>query len=220
MSNLPTLDSIDSEKDRCWKSWAAKEVQKRALLGHYLLDGLISRMSGEVSVRHTANPLGFPNSEAAFEARTANEWLSTLRYQENAQTSFRSVIRSLFIPGDHDQVSRHTFSAFSLRVVLEGLQSLVLDCDSEEVPTIGVPTKSEIRGALSQVYDAIMNSSSLSNPERLETLLSKYSILRSKFFVSRCSKELRHSVTPKILLLLTPDSLSIMSRRSKLTPHS
>jgi hypothetical protein len=67
-------------------------------------------------------------------------------------------------------------SAFSLRIVLEGLQSLVLDCGGEDVPTIGVPTKSEIRRALAQIHDTIVTSSSLSNSERLETLLRWHTV--------------------------------------------
>ena len=177
LNDLPSLDSKDAEKDRCWRVWAAKEIQQRALLGHYLLDGLISRMSGEVpSVRHAANQLGLPSAEAAFEARTANEWLTHMRSQETVQLSFRSIIRSLFSPTEQIPTIRHTFSAFSLRVVLEGLQSLVAECDSDDVPSMGVPTTAELRRALALVHESIAISPSLSNSERLETFLRWHTI--------------------------------------------
>lgn len=178
MDNLPDQTASDEETDRAWKAWAAKEIQRRALLGHYVLDGLISRMSGETpSVRHAANQLGLPSSEAIFEARNAKEWLNHLRSQEPIQYSFRNIIRSLFLPsGQNSAISFHVFSAFSLRVVLEGLQSLVSDCDTEDIATIGVPTKIELRQALGQVYEGISTSPNLSNPERLETLLRWHTI--------------------------------------------
>jgi hypothetical protein len=177
MDDLPLLDAQDFEKDRRWRMWAAKEIQQRALLGHYLLDGLITKMSGEAgSVRHAANQLGLPSTEAAFEARSADEWLTHLRSQETIQVSFRSVIRSLFQPTDNISSIRNAFSAFSLRVVLEGLQSLVADCDSEDVPLMGVPTKSELRRALAQVHESIQVSPNLSHSERLETFLRWHAI--------------------------------------------
>lgn len=98
-SRLPSIDATSSEKEAAWRTWAAKEVQQRALLGHYLVDGLISRMSGETtSVRHTANQLGLPSSEIAFEARNADEWLNCMRSSEHTQLSFRKIISSLFLP--------------------------------------------------------------------------------------------------------------------------
>lgn len=30
---------LNSQKIEAWKSWAAKEIMKRAVLGHYILDG-------------------------------------------------------------------------------------------------------------------------------------------------------------------------------------
>ena len=134
-------------------------------------------MSGEMpSVRHAANQLGLPSTEAAFEARTADEWLTHMRSQETMQCSFRTIIRSLFSTEEQSPIIRHTFSAFSLRVVLEGLQSLVGDCDSDGVPSMGVPTKGESRRALALLHESIAISPNLSNSERLETFLRWHTI--------------------------------------------
>lgn len=164
-----------------WRRWAAKEIQQRALLGHYLVDGLISRMSGEIpSVRHAANQLGLPSTEAAFEARTADEWITVMHSQDRhpTQYSFRKIISSLFNHQAAGQVPSMppNLSAFSLRVILEGLQSLVSDCDSDDVALVGVPSKFELRRALAQIHEKISASPSLSEPERLEIFLRWHTI--------------------------------------------
>ncbi len=175
MSNLPSADASVAEKNHAWRIWAAKEIQQRALLGHYVVDGLISKMSGEnPSVRHAANQLSLPSTEAAFEARTADEWLSEIRSKETGQYSFRKIISSLFSPTQTNLINP-SFSAFSLRVILEGLQSLASDCDSDEA-LIGVPTKSELRKALAHVHESISSNHHIPEVERLELLLRWHAI--------------------------------------------
>lgn len=137
-------------------------------------------MTGEPpSVRHSANPLELPSTEAAFDAQNANDWLTHVRLQRTGQCSFRSIISSLFQSAGtgHSQLMHGpTFSAFSLRVVLEGVQSLVSDCDMDDIPTMGVPTKSELQMALVRVYGGISKNQNLTAPERLETLLRWHTI--------------------------------------------
>lgn len=100
-SSLPSPNALKAEKDHQWRVWASGEIQGHALLAHYMLDGLISHISGEpTSVRHASNQLGLPSSEAAFEAATANEWLSHLRSQQVNQSSSRSTFRFLSSPVD------------------------------------------------------------------------------------------------------------------------
>lgn len=144
-------------------------------------------MSGEVpSVRHAANQLCLPSTEAAFEARTADIWLIVMHAQAQAlptqqqQPSFRKIISSLFLPVPPVQSLIHTScSAFSLRVVLEGLQSLVPDCNSAENDEfnvlLGVPTKVTLRAALAQMHTSITHAE-ISEPERLELLLRWHTI--------------------------------------------
>lgn len=177
VNSIPTPDASDSEKDRQWRLWVSREIQQRALLAHYMLDGLISQMSGEpTSVRHATNQLNLPSSEAAFEASTANEWLSIIRSQSVADmVSFRTILRQLFRPTIEKRWIDTPLSAFSYKVILEGLQSLVSDDDTEET-AVGVPTCSEVRHALSQVYEGITTNSFLSCNDRLETILRWHSI--------------------------------------------
>jgi len=175
--NVPPLDASEAEKDRQWRTWVSREIQQRALLAHYMLDGLISQMSGEpTSVRHATNQLSMPSSEAAFEASTANEWISIMRSDAGRETaSFRTILRQLFRPTTEKRWIDTPLSSFSYKVILEGLQSLLSDDDSEDT-AVGVPTKVEVRHALSQVYEGIATNASLSSNDRLETLLRWHSI--------------------------------------------
>ncbi len=151
-----------------------------------MLDGLISQMSGvPTSVRHATNQLGLPSSDAAFEASTANEWISQMQSQPlpSPTATFRSILRRLFHPANESSrwldIDTHTnlnLSAFSHKVILEGLQSLISDDDADEVTAVGVPTRREVRSALNQVYESITLNATLSSADRLETLLRWHSI--------------------------------------------
>ncbi|KAK4944195.1 hypothetical protein LTR10_016308 [Elasticomyces elasticus] len=179
LTSVPSLDASDSEKEHQWRTWVAREIQQRALLAHYMLDGLISQMSGvPTSVRHATNALGLPSSEAAFEASSADEWISHMQTQHslNAATSFRGILRRLFHTVNEARWLDATLSAFSYKVILEGLQSLISDDDCDEVTAVGVPSRPEVRRALNQVYESVTLNASLSSADRLETLLRWHSI--------------------------------------------
>jgi hypothetical protein len=201
LSSVPSHDADDASKEQQWRLWVAREIQQRALLAHYMLDGLISQMSGvPTSVRHATNQLGLPSSDAAFEASTANEWISHMQSQPLPSSptapTFRSILRRLFHPhplvnGNEpsssrwlDNIDTNTtntttslpLSAFSHKVILEGLQSLISDDDADEITAVGVPTRREVRRALNQVYESITLNATLSSADRLETLLRWHSI--------------------------------------------
>lgn len=77
MIDIPCLEDPEAEKLHRWRLWAAREIQLRVVLGHYVLDGQISQFSGDPTcARHTANPLGLPSSDCAFEANTVDEWIT------------------------------------------------------------------------------------------------------------------------------------------------
>ncbi|KAH2540396.1 hypothetical protein KXW97_004527 [Aspergillus fumigatus] len=146
-------------------------------LAYHILDGLVAQMSGDgASTRHVANPLVLPSSEAAFDASNPDEWLAHMRSQKTEQPSFRLVFRSLFPPIGSLRPLDYQFSAFALRVVLEGLQSLVSDSDESDVATVGAPGRPDVRRALAQVHETINMSIHLSAPERLEVLLRWHTI--------------------------------------------
>ncbi|KAL4872737.1 hypothetical protein BDV12DRAFT_125710 [Aspergillus spectabilis] len=177
LEDLPFPNTSSSEKELKWRTWAAREIQQRALLAYYILDGLVAQMSGDgASTRHVANPLTLPSSEAAFDANNADEWLTHMRSQKAEQPSFRLIFRSLFPPIGSFRALDYQLSAFSLRVILEGLQSLVSDSDEYDLSAVGVPDRSDVRRALAQVHETITMSIHLSAAERLEVLLRWHTI--------------------------------------------
>ncbi|KAL3476812.1 C2H2 type zinc finger domain protein [Aspergillus californicus] len=177
MEDVPFPNASSSEKDHKWRTWAAREIQQRALLAYHILDGLVAQMSGDgASTRHVANPLTLPSNEPAFDANNAEEWLTHMRSQKAEQPSFRLIFRSLFPPIGSLRSLDYQLSAFSLRVILEGLQSLVSDSDEYDLAAVGVPGRSDVKRALAQVHETINLNIHLSAPERLEVLLRWHTI--------------------------------------------
>ncbi|KAL1968705.1 hypothetical protein VTN77DRAFT_1531 [Rasamsonia byssochlamydoides] len=179
VDHLPSLTAPAAEKEHHWRTWVSREIQQRALLAYYILDGLLAQLSGEAtSVRHVANQLTLPSSDAAFEANTADEWLAYIRTQRPDNRTFRYIFRQIFPTGGTPGSLEPVTSAFSLRVVLEGLQSLLSDCDDDDsgVAAVGVPGRPEVCRALVQVHGSINTSLSLSKEERLEILLRWHTI--------------------------------------------
>jgi hypothetical protein len=175
-TSVPSLDMPEDEKDRQWRIWAAREHQQRALLAHYVLDGLISSLTGEpTSTRHATNKLVIPSCECAFEAVTADEWIAHMRSKPSERPTFQQLLHRLFRPSDVSPYIDHTFTAFSFRVLLEGLQSLIADCDGD-ASAVGVPSKTEVQSALNQLYQHVMNNPHIPNADRLETLLRWHTI--------------------------------------------
>lgn len=177
VDNLPSPSADKAEKEHQWRAWAAREIQQRGLLAYHILDGLVAQMSGDgASTRHVANPLHLPSNEAAFDASTVDEWLAHMRSSRTEQPPFRLVFRSLFPPVSSFRPLDYHFSAFALRVVLEGLQSLAAESDESDLVSVGAPGRSDVRRALAQVHETITMSIHLSAPERLEILLRWHTI--------------------------------------------
>ncbi|GAB7350492.1 hypothetical protein MBLNU459_g1082t1 [Dothideomycetes sp. NU459] len=176
-SDLPAQDAPKAEKEHQWRIWVGREIQRRALLAHYILDGQIAQMSGDpTSTRHAANQLNLPSNDAAFDANNADDWLFQMRSQPTPDATFRGIFRSLFSPAGGHRPYDNLLSSFSLRVILEGLQSLISDCDDLDGAAVGVPSKSEVRRALALTHESITRNTALSAPETLETLLRWHGI--------------------------------------------
>jgi hypothetical protein len=174
---IPSLDDSEEEKLECWKLWAAQEVQNRAVLGHYVLDGHISQFSGFAAcARHVTNPLLMPAPDAAFEAATANEWIYQMRKDERSRRSFREVFINLFSSKPlHNE--EFLFSNFTLRVVMEGLQSLAADVqEADGHPCVGTPTRFEILRALLRLYNGSLQSDESIHVDKMELLIRWHSI--------------------------------------------
>lgn len=175
-STVPPLSAPEEEKVESWKTWAALEVRNRSVLGHYVLDGHISHFSGyPACYRHTTNPFPLPASDAAFEATTADAWIGEMSGQDTIKTSFREAFLSVFSLKP-PLATNITLSNFALRIILEGLRSLVAEAHEVEGTTaIGTPVKSDIIGALLRFYHHHLESSDAS-VDRMELLIRWHSI--------------------------------------------
>ena len=177
MKDTPSLDDPEAEKVHQWKLWAAREIQLRALLGHYMLDGLISQFSGDPTcARHAANPLGQPSSDSAFEATTVDEWITQMnRPRQNANT-FREMFCSLFYTPTSLQDFDQGLSSFSIRILLEGLKSFILEHNEAGGPAVGTPARHDICRALGHLYPDIQHNAQLSSADTSEALIRWHAI--------------------------------------------
>ena len=176
---VPSHSSPNSEKDGRWRSWVAREIQQRAVLALYKLDGLISQMSAEpTSVHHVTNQLHIPSTDAAFETSTADEWISQMHDSgPSPGITFRTILRGFFLPSGEAPTLAPSLSAFSYKILLEALQSLIYDSSSSEQSTVlGIPSRPELRRALAHLHESISLDASLSSNDRSETLLRWHSI--------------------------------------------
>jgi hypothetical protein len=150
-ADVPDLNAPEHEKVEAWKTWAAKEVMKRAVLGHYILDGQISEFSGHpVCTRHVTNSFSMPAPEPVFDATTVDTWIFAMRLHPVQKTSFREVYISLF-SGKESDPQGMPLKNFAVRVVLEGLQSLATEISTGHA--VGTPSKMTIAKALTKLHN-------------------------------------------------------------------
>lgn len=177
IDDLPSSSAPREQKMQEWKVWVAREISRRALMSHYILDGLIAHFRGNAtSVRHTSNTLKLSSSEAAWQASSVDQWLDRMRETEQEQNSFRDVYKQLFVPSDELWVATQRCSSFSLRVLLEGLQSMIADSDPVSGAIINPPTEDQISQALAWTYEKTIACTDISEVERLEVLLRWHAV--------------------------------------------
>lgn len=167
---IPALDAPENQKMEAWKSWAAREISKRSVLGHYILDGQISEFSGHPAcTRHVTNSMFTPAPEPIFSATTVDGWIFAMRLHVKKRTSFREVFVSLFSKEPDSLASLdQPLTNFSIRVVLEGLQSLASDIQVTG-PSVGTPSRTDVARALIKLQKErlLLSDTSVENTELL-----------------------------------------------------
>ncbi|KAL4922060.1 hypothetical protein BDW62DRAFT_207838 [Aspergillus aurantiobrunneus] len=151
--SLPDTASSQADKKLLWETWAASEVQRRAVLGHYILDGLISQSSGSpTNARHLINQIGGACSDEVFAAATVDQWMLLMAQEKPVRIPMCRVYTALFKP----QYIQAPFnlSTFSVSVQLEGLQSLVSESHEVGDGTFGVVPRRHIIQALLSLHQA------------------------------------------------------------------
>ncbi|KKK14301.1 hypothetical protein ARAM_000791 [Aspergillus rambellii] len=152
-ASVPSVDSPESEKGLLWEIWAASEMQRRAVLGHYILDGLISQASGSPpSARHLINKIGAACSDAAFAATSVDDWILEMSRSNKIHHPMPEVFSCVF--NAQYPLSPLDISIFTISVVIEGVQSLISEAQEVEDSSFGVVTRQQIIRALLNLHQA------------------------------------------------------------------
>ncbi|KAG9606034.1 C2H2 type zinc finger domain protein, partial [Aureobasidium melanogenum] len=145
--------------DTTWRKWAAAEVQLRAVLALYILDGQIAQLSGTCTcVRHSINALPMPSTRAVFAAPDATTWKTEMSRSMTVKSNFRDFISALYknesvLPG-----MQHV-SPFAIRVVLESFQSFASERLDAGGDAIGSPSQQDTADAMIRLYRACIQGS-------------------------------------------------------------
>lgn len=176
---LPRPYATVEEKTYMWRTWLARETQIRALLGTFIIDGIISQFSGSPTMaRHTWNPLPIPAAEAVFNAESVDLWVEKMRSQPTVSLRFCDIFHILFSP-DMGKTLKFDLSLFCVKVILEGVHSLVADIrrfERFQMNPIGAPSEPEISIALVKLREYIVSNECLSDTERSIALLRWHAI--------------------------------------------
>ncbi|RDW86075.1 uncharacterized protein DSM5745_02717 [Aspergillus mulundensis] len=134
-----------------WERWAALEVQRRAVHGHYILDGLISQtFVAPTSCRHILNPVACASSDRAFAATTVYEWMFVMGQSKEVHSPVSKVYANLL--DDAYVQGPPMASSLTVSVVLEGVQSLIAELHDAVDDTFAVVPRRKLVQALLRIY--------------------------------------------------------------------
>lgn len=135
ITSLATLlDHTDSDlslsTETRWRNWAGREVLRRSIFGHYILDGCLSSLfSTMLTARHTSNLFSAAYHDDWFAARSATEWSNLQNLAIPHGISSLSDIYVELLDSSNRQISPlvdHAISSLTRQTLLEGLFSLVV----------------------------------------------------------------------------------------------
>ncbi|KIW65493.1 hypothetical protein PV04_07750 [Phialophora macrospora] len=167
-----TEDAIEAE----WRAWAAKEIQLRALLGHYVLDAQISEYTSAPSQRHTSHSLPVPANDFIFNAQDAPSWRAGMLDQRKDTRRFSTIFHSLFSEHVHMRHLGTSLTSFTTSVLLEGLKALSAERIASALEAIGIPSDRDISRALGRMHMFVAQSRDLSSVEKDVALLRWHTI--------------------------------------------
>lgn len=191
---IPDANASESDKRILWEMWAASEVQRRAVLGHYILDGLISQASGSpTSARHLINQIGTACSDEAFSATTVDQWIVAMSQAKTVDMPMSKVCTALFDP-QYSQAPLK-LSSFSLSAVVEALQSLVAESHEVTEGTFGVVSRQQITRALLTLYRVHISFALVSEKKviRWHNVCMEIAAPSTALYLALCE---RYSITP------------------------
>ncbi|KAJ5390085.1 uncharacterized protein N7496_001153 [Penicillium cataractarum] len=170
---IPDVEAEPEVKETAWRIWVAAEVQRRATLGHYILDGLISQASGSAaSARHLTNKISAACSDAAFAAETADEWIVQMAQLGHERIPFSELFIRV-CARDYTKAPLE-LSQLSISVLLEGLQSLIAELHDVDSAALGTIPRSQIIQGLLNIYEGNLCTSR--SIDSLQTLICWHAV--------------------------------------------
>ncbi|PYH95320.1 hypothetical protein BO71DRAFT_418671 [Aspergillus ellipticus CBS 707.79] len=172
---IPGREASHSIKHAAWLKWATIETQRRAILSHYILDGLISQASGSpASARHLINSIKTACSDAAFLAKTADDWIVEMEKSSSTQIPISEVYVSVFSP--QYTSSPMSLSGFSTSIIIEGLQSLISDLHETSGPVFGAVSETQIIQALLNLYEGDLSQRPAIHDDSFQLMLRWHTV--------------------------------------------
>jgi hypothetical protein len=177
ITDVPFEHDFIEVKTLAWKSWVAREIQLRTLLGLCIIDGVVSQFSGNsVTSWLTANSLPLPADEETFNADTPNKWIVSIALHGKNALRFCDLSHSLF-PHDGSSPRMQTkLALFDVKILLEILSSLAAEFKRTDPPPIGIPAQSKIVQALREIRYQILNSDRFTSTDRSIGLLRWHAV--------------------------------------------
>jgi hypothetical protein len=136
-----------------WHLWVWQETQRRAVIGHYILDGQITHVFDFVTTaNHLANPFPMLSGDNAFLAPTAEAWADSFRPQRPS-TGFAGMFADVFIA--KQSIDSRGLSGITLAALLEGLFSVVVEDRESPHVTLSRLSMVDVLDALGTVYASL-----------------------------------------------------------------
>jgi hypothetical protein len=168
----------DENVDTRWRMWISEEVQHRALLGHLILDGQLTCLSGQPGCSlHISNPFRLSACSDNFNAKTSDEWLAAMNAQPQGQVLFRDIYSILLDPAILDEESNGLLerveSSMDMQVILEGLNYIASATRESTFPKsiLSTPSIEQIRLAIFRVFQILKNTWNSRPVDRLELMI-------------------------------------------------
>ncbi|KAM0747977.1 hypothetical protein T439DRAFT_328639 [Meredithblackwellia eburnea MCA 4105] len=171
-----------AEIDVAWRKWAAREVQLRAILGHYILDGQISSFDHmPPTIRHTLNQACPGASDQAFAAHSADDWITLMRArpdQLDPQPTFSELYLNLFQKNSPTVTFDPSNDSFlTTYTMLEGISSLASELQLAGTRgAVGLPSRAEVLSALRALYRKLSSECIQAQPWHRQLLIRWHAV--------------------------------------------
>lgn len=168
--DVPNPDSSPRTKQQAWKRWADVEMQKRTVLGLFIVDAQLGKFSRGVPLgKHVLNPLQCAASDGPFNAQSTEAWIAEMERTLSVTPVFRDVFLSVF--DSRSGLLPISMSPYSALVVLEGLQAIISESLAAGGAAIGTKSPTDIADSLFRLQATLRNSTVDDGIEVVELLI-------------------------------------------------